>query len=71
MGTHVGMVQDHPQSALPQGSEPYLRHLAQRPRVAPAVALRLRAILQEWDAAPTTDQGRATGSVAPCEKPLP
>ncbi|MFF7249942.1 hypothetical protein ACFZBU_39335 [Embleya sp. NPDC008237] len=70
MGTHIGMVQNHPRSALLQGAEPYLRHLAQRPRVAPAVALRLRAILDEWDAAPSTDRVRPTGGVAPCESPL-
>lgn len=67
-GTHVGMVQKYPRSALLQGAEPYLRAAAVRRTIAPAVGERLRALLAQWDAAAVGERlerfGRAPAPTA-------
>ena len=50
------MVIENPESGLTQGAEEYLRHVAQRRGVHPAVANRLHLAIQEWDARVTANR---------------
>lgn len=56
-GTQLFRVVHNPWSGLLQGAEDYLRWRAQSPLTKPAVARRLRAVLDEWDSSrPTVRQ---------------
>jgi hypothetical protein len=49
-GTHIGMVQAHPEAGAQQGAADYLRHVLQRPYVDPQAAQRIHAALTRWEA---------------------